>query len=138
MVKGLNELRRKFTQTVPAEVRKSATAALEKGAQEIVDMARSLVPVDKGDLRDSIGWTWGDAPAGSITLGTVGGQEYGTLRITVYAGNADGAFHAAWVEFGTQVMRAHPYFFPAYRSLRKRVRSRITRDINKAIKKGMQ
>lgn len=137
MVKGLEALRRKFTQTVPAEVRKSATAALEKGAQEIVDMARSLAPVDSGDLRDSIGWTWGDAPKGSLVLGTVGGQEYGTLRITVYAGNDD-AFYAAWQEFGTQNQRAHPYFFPAYRSLRRRVRSRITRDINKAIKKGMQ
>ncbi|WP_200898747.1 HK97-gp10 family putative phage morphogenesis protein [Candidatus Rhodobacter oscarellae] len=130
-------MRRKFTQTVPEEVRKSATAALEKGAQEIVDMARSLAPVDSGDLRDSIGWTWGDAPKGSLVLGAVGGQEYGTLRITVYAGNDD-AFYAAWQEFGTQNQRAHPYFFPAYRSLRRRVRSRITRDINKAIKKGMQ
>jgi HK97 gp10 family phage protein len=137
VVKGLEALRRKFTQTVPAEVRKSATAALEKGAQEIVDMARSLASVDSGDLRDSIGWTWGDAPKGSLVLGTVGGQEYGTLRITVYAGNDD-AFYAAWQEFGTQNQRAHPYFFPAYRSLRRRVRSRITRDINKAIKKGMQ
>ncbi len=137
MVKGLDALRRKFTQTVPAEVRKAATAALEKGAQEIVDMARSLVRVDSGELRDSIDWTWGDAPAGSLVLGTVGGQEYGTLRITIYAGNDD-AFYAAWQEFGTQNQRANPYFFPAYRSLRRRVRSRITRDINKAIKKGMQ
>ena len=137
MVKGLPELRRKFTQTIPEEVRKSATDALERGAQEIVDLARSLVPVDKGDLRESIGWTWGDAPSGSLTLGTVGGQEYGTLQITIYAGN-DEAFYARWLEFGTSKMRAHPYFFPAYRTLRRRVRGRITRSISGAIKRGMR
>jgi HK97 gp10 family phage protein len=103
---------------------------MEKSAQEIVALAKHLCPVDSGDLRDSIGWTWGDAPAGSMVLASTGGAA---LRITIYAGDSD-AFYARWLEFGTVKMAAHPYFFPAYRTLRKRVKGRTKRAINKAVK----
>lgn len=98
-------------------------------------MAKSLVPVDKGELRDSIGWTWGRPPKGAITLGKVAASQIATdLTITIYAGNSD-AYYARWVEFGTQKMGAQPYFFPSYRANKRQSRQRLSRAINQAAKK---
>ncbi|ASY56488.1 HK97-gp10 family putative phage morphogenesis protein [Sinorhizobium sp. CCBAU 05631] len=141
MVEGLDSLKRKLTLAIPYRVRQRTRAAMEKGAGEIVAMAKSLAPVlsehdprrKAGALRDSIGWTWGDAPKGSIVLAqsaSVDGE-----RITIYAGDSE-AFYARWVEFGTQKMPAIPFFFPSYRTLRKRVKGRITREMKKAIREG--
>lgn len=144
-IKGLKELQRKLDR-LPTAAKARIRTAMEQGAGEIVALAKSLVPVDTGSLRDSIGWTWGRAPNGALTLGkvqTVGGD----LTITVYAGNSD-AFWARWVEFGTKShaaggmfegatipdIPASPFFFVSYRANRKRVKSRITRAINKAAK----
>lgn len=141
MVEGLDSLRRKLTVTIPERVRRQTRLAMEKGAGEIVDMAKALAPVlsehdprrKAGALRDSIGWTWGDAPKGSIVLARSAASD--GERITIYAGN-DEAFYARWVEFGTQKMPAIPFFFPSYRALRKRVKGRITREMKKAIREG--
>ncbi|WP_196258570.1 HK97-gp10 family putative phage morphogenesis protein [Pelagibacterium limicola] len=130
-IQRLNRKLSRFTEDVAKELRRE----MEKSAQEIVNMARRLVPVDEGDLRDSIGWTWGNAPEGAMTLGEVrGGRGKGNLRITIYAGNSK-AFWARWVEFGTKKMRARPYFFPSYRANKKRMRGRITRATNKAARR---
>lgn len=108
--------------------------ALETSADEIVSMAQRLVPVDKGDLRDSVGWTWGKAPKGAMTLGKVAEASLaGDLTITIYAGNSE-AFYSRFVEFGTQKMPAQPYFYPAYRASKKRAKSRVRRSITKAAK----
>lgn len=119
---------------MPAHVEAAARRAMEKGAKELVAAMKRMVPVDSGDLRDSIGWTWGSAPKGSRVLAESASDSRG-LKITVYAGNNE-AFYARWVEFGTSKSAAHPFFFPAYRSLRKRIKSRITREMRKAIKAG--
>lgn len=133
MVQGISALNKKLTVTIPAKVEATTRKAMEKSAQELVDMMKRLVPVDSGDLRDSIGWTWGDAPKGSFTiLKASGGAAYSGLRIVVYAGNRE-AFYARWQEFGTQKQAAQPFFFPSYRTLRRRIKSRITREMKKAI-----
>ena len=134
MVEGLDRLKRKMTVSIPRHVRAATRAAMEKSANEIVASARTFAPVDTGDLRDSIGWTWGDAPKGALTLASsrpVGDGE----RITIYAGGGD-AFYARFQEFGTQAMPASPFFFPAYRLNRKRAKGRITRAMKKAIREG--
>lgn len=128
-VEGLASLRRKLA-ALPEASQAAVRKALETGAGEIVAMAKRLVPRDSGDLQNSIGWTWGDAPKGSIALASGGSGE---MRITVYAGN-DEAFYARWVEFGTASAAAHPFFFPSYRALRKRVRGRVERGVRKALK----
>ncbi|MDW9781814.1 HK97-gp10 family putative phage morphogenesis protein [Sinorhizobium meliloti] len=153
-LRGLMELQRKL-RALPGKARQRIREAMANGAGEIVDMAKALVPVDKGDLKDSIGWTWGRAPKGSITIGTVK-ETGGDLTITIYAGS-DEAFYARWVEFGTKPhsvaqgadlsrnkrqdepdyhpgMSAQPFFYVSYRANRKRVKSRITRAINRAAK----
>ncbi len=138
-VDGLDRLEARFNR-IPKAVVDANVRAMEKGADEIVAMMKRIVPVRSGALRKSIGWTWGEAPRGSITIGSVRGRKYGTLRITIYAGTRDkklgnmDAFYARFVEFGTKHAAAHPFFYPSYRALRKRVKNRIVRESRKAIK----
>lgn len=139
-VEGAARVRRLLAQ-IPAKVQEAAQRSLEQSAEEIVQLMRRLAPRDSGALANSIGWTWGNAPAGSMTLGTVKGGKasgsiYGSMVITIYAGGegagAD-ALNARFQEFGTRKMRANPFFYPAYRANKKRVRSRLTRAIRKAL-----
>lgn len=129
-VRNRERLMRKL-KALPEAVKADIRVALERSADEIVALAKSLVPVDKGALRDSIGWTYGEAPKGSMALATGGS---GDLKVTVYAGSSD-AFYARWVEFGTVNMSGIPFFFPAYRALRRRVRSRVSRAVTKAARR---
>jgi HK97 gp10 family phage protein len=125
---------RKKLKAVAPSIEKAVAASLEKSAQEIVDLAKSLCPVDRGDLRNSIGWTWGDAPDGAIVLAA---SEGAAMRITIYAGSDD-AFYVRWVEFGHSTASPQPFFLPAYRTLRKRIKNRTNRDTKKAIDKVMK
>lgn len=155
MVDGVAEFRLFMYRTVPDAVRAAARDALEKGADELVAKMRSLAPVKDGALRASIGWAWGEPPKGTIALDDLSPAEDPSMRIVIYAGNDD-AFYVRWIEFGTSphsvqsgadISRgkgqggvqhpgasAHPFFWPAYRSLKSRIRARITRAINKAIR----
>jgi HK97 gp10 family phage protein len=152
MVQGVSELRKALA-AIPKRVEAAARPAMEAGAEELVKMMKRLAPVDDGDLRESIGWTWGNAPAGSKVLTQTDPDERG-LKITVYAGNKK-AYYSTFVEFGTAPhnvatgggnkgfdgvasghpgSRAQPFFFPSYRALKKRIQSRIRREMKKAIK----
>lgn len=154
MVQGLSRLRTKLTVTLPRRVEAATRKAMETGADELVAMMKRLVPVDDGDLRDSIGWKWGAAPKGAVVL-TESEPDARGMRITIYAGN-EKAYYARWVEFGvqrqaigdrltdkrgrvrvarrtTRGVSAQPFFFPSWRSLRNRIRRRITREMRKAV-----
>ena len=129
---------------IPDIVREAAASAMEECAAEIVAEMKMLVPVDSGDLRDSIGWTWGDIPAGSFMIdeirsGKNAGQQYATLRIKIYAGSRE-AFYARFIEFGTKTgVRAQPFFFAAYKKWggKAKFRHRIRAAIRKRIKEAM-
>lgn len=153
---GLSSFQKRM-RAIPQAVRDAVRPAMERSAEEICTIARGLCPVDDGVLKASIGWTWGAAPQGSISLGAV--SDGSALSITVYAGN-DAAFYARWVEFGTAAhalgkgsdlhgtggrrrrqhgtmhpgAAAQPFFFPAYRLGKKRAMNRIKRAIGKAVK----
>ena len=132
---------------IPDIAREAAAAAMEECAAEIVAEMKLLVPVDSGDLRDSIGWTWGDIPAGSFMIdeirsGKNAGDQYATLRIKIYAGNKD-AFYARFIEFGTKTgVKAQPFFFAAYKKwggkakFRARIRAAIRKRIKEAFNNG--
>jgi HK97 gp10 family phage protein len=128
--------------------------AMEGAAQAITDTMRRFAPVDEGALRDSIGWTWGDAPKGSISMS----HKIGTLSITIFAGNEE-AFYARWIEFGTAPHNtakgggnksfqgegrqhpgapARPFFFPAYRAHKKKVKADIRKAITAAVKEAVR
>lgn len=136
MVKGLKSLHNKLTRKIPDAVRRQVRKAMEKSAEEIVAGARRFVPVSPGGgtLRDSIGWTWGDPPGGSLVLAESKAKP-GDLKLTVFAGSK-AAYYVRFVEFGTVSQTAQPFFFPAYRTVKKRVKSRTTRAMRKAIREG--
>ena len=129
---------------IPDVAREAAAAAMEEGAQEIVDAMKMAAPFKSGDLRDSIGWTWGEVPAGSFMIdeirsGKNKGDQYATLRIKIYAGNRD-AFYARFQEFGTRSQPAQPFFLPTWRKerakFRRRIRDRIRKRIREAFNNG--
>ncbi|TXC73964.1 hypothetical protein FSZ31_04380 [Sphingorhabdus soli] len=81
-------------------VGESALAALEPVAED----ARSLAPVESGDLRDSI--------VVSLTLPD-GGEAYFDGRAAFVGPLTSSQFYAWFVEMGTVKMRAEPFLLPA-------------------------
>ena len=123
---------------IPDIAREAAAAAMEEGAQEIVDAMKMAAPVQTGDLRDSIGWTWGEVPAGSFVIdeirsGRNQGDQYATLRIKIYAGNRE-AFYARFQEFGTRSQPAQSFFFSTWKAKRAEFRRKIRARVRTAIK----
>ncbi|TXI03387.1 MAG: HK97 gp10 family phage protein [Rhizobium sp.] len=139
-ITNLDRLNRKLKQ-LPAVARELIRAEMAKAADEIVGMMKRLAPVlavpvkdrRSGALRDSIGWTWGAAPKGSVVVASVASKS-DDMRITIYAGNAE-AYYARWVEFGTQKMRAHPYFYVSWRANKRRTVRRLGKAVRDAAKK---
>lgn len=116
---------------LPGVARNDMRESLAQSAREITNLMEQLVPQDSGDLAGSIGWTFGKAPKGTLAIGFV---KSGELTVTIYCGDSD-AYYARWIEFGTQKMAAQPFFFPAYRALRKRASTRIKRSARRSAKK---
>ena len=101
---------------MPKEVKKESRIALKVGADELTGAMKSLVPVVSGDLKSSIRHY----------------ENSTTDRLSwrVTAGNNTTVPYARIVEFKYK----RGFFWPVYRALRRRVRSRITRHVNKGIK----
>tara|TARA_Y100000815_G_scaffold232876_2_gene223896 strand:- start:121890 stop:122360 length:471 start_codon:yes stop_codon:yes gene_type:complete len=146
---GLDKLNRKL-KTIPREAETAAKDAVVKGANEIAALQRSLVPVVDGDLQDSIHVT--NPGESTPPYSQPGGQRTAKdLEAIVTAGNSK-VRYAHLVEFGTAQhvnagifagtknpgTTARPFFWPGFRALRKRVKSRITRSINKAVREAAQ
>lgn len=128
---GLARLNNKLTRTIPRAAKAAAQRAVIEGAHTVAELQYSLAPVDDGDLRNSIEVT----PPGSMTppYSHPGGSQMareGQALIT--AGNTD-VRYAHLVEYGTIKTPAQPYFWPAWRSLRTRVKGNVTRSIKKAV-----
>lgn len=138
-MQGQAALKARF-EAVPQKIRDALALELEKQATKIVAEMQRIVPVDTGALRESIGWTWGDAPKGSISVGRVKGKQYAKMSITIYVGTRDkslgsaDAYYARFQEFGTVKMAANPFFFPTWRANKMRARSAMTRAVRKAAK----
>ncbi len=135
MVQGLDRFNKRWS-AIPEMVRRAVIEEMEKQAHDVTEEMWSRAPHgETGRLGASIGWTWGDAPKGTMTLGTVGGREYGSLRITIYAGG-DEAFYARFQEFGTANMVANPFFYPVWRAKKKKVKAGMSRALRKGIRQA--
>ena len=137
MIQGLEALRAKL-KAMPEGIKQEVRTSLVQSANEIASTARALAPVEDGDLRESIVVT---EPGKLTPLHSSGGShKVGDMAAAVTAGNA-AVRYAAPVEFGhdgdgkPEGAAPRPFFWPAYRSKKKRVRSRTARAINKAAKK---
>ena len=128
MVQGIDKLKRRLVDEIPAKVRAEMERAMLDSADQIVAGARLRVPVDEGDVRDSIRHH-------GIREGKRGG-----LYIAITAGDRstenDGYQVARLLEFGTMKMPAQPFLLPAYRANRRRARARMRRAARDAIMKG--
>lgn len=144
MVTGTAQLRARFKR-VPEIVRRELSAQMEKEAEKLVAEMNSVKPTARID----IGWTWGDAPKGSLTIGSFKGREFGKLKVTIYAVGDD--IPAEWFEFGTSTrfhktgknagrstgkMPATPFFWPIYRANRRRIRTNLSRAVSRAMRKA--
>ena len=118
---------------IPKAARKAVEPALLKSGKELAERVKALAPTKTGALRESIAIT----PPGQQTpaYGTGGQRMAKENEVIVTAGNSD-VRYAAHIEYGTKHAHAEPFFWPAYRLSKKRIRSRAKRAINKAVKEA--
>ncbi|MGV1801565.1 HK97-gp10 family putative phage morphogenesis protein [Agrobacterium vitis] len=148
-IRNLDRLKRRI-RSMPSATKAEIRAALDDGSSEMVDLAKSFVPEKTGALARSIDKTWGEyKPENANVRGVSSGGGGHDLSVVIHAGDAE-AYYASWVEFGTAShtnggkfkgtmhpgAKANPYFFPAYRLLKKRMKSKLSRAMRRAIKKA--
>ncbi len=131
-IQNRDRLRRKI-KALPALVREELGAAIQKSADEITAIQRSMAPEDDGTLKSTIHNDY-DPDDLRATL-TAGGEA---TTVPVRDGLDADYDYALGQEFGTAKMPANPFFFPGYRLGKKRAKGRITRAINKAAKRVAQ
>lgn len=145
-LKNYPQLRAKL-QKLRDDTAADVAPAMAKAAQDIVDMMQRLVPVNSGDLRESIGFTFGAAPkyAQKVTS-----ASFGATTVTIFAGNSK-VRYAHLVEFGTAAhtngglfagsqhpgTTPKPFFFVSYRALKKEAASMIRKAIKDAVKRAV-
>lgn len=115
------EIIRERLKALPEKVMARVSAALAESGDDVVRLAKQMVPVDQGVLRDSITWAWGDASLGrkdgkaSTGYGLAGVIKRGSneLTTTISVGS-DAAYLKAhkrplnlprWIEYGTQAQK---------------------------------
>lgn len=121
-----DRLRRRM-KAIPVEVRKALKA------QNAINAA-DLVAVQKGFAAASFSDPTGKLQ-GSIKHQDVSDSTRISQRVT--AGSRE-APYAAWVEFGTSKNDPRPFFWPAYRLMRRRMKSRMSRAAKKAITEAIK
>jgi HK97 gp10 family phage protein len=121
MIFGLSSLNRKLN-AIPKATRVEVRRVLDKSADEMVLLARNLVAVDDGNLRDTI-----DKQPGKHEMAVV-------VRAGGDATTVNGYDYALAVEHGTVDTPQQEFFWPAYRAIKKRAKSRATRAIKKAVR----
>jgi len=121
---------------IPTAVKQAVQPALIKSGEELASAMQTLAPEDTGALKKSIVVT----PPGHATPSHSqpgGSRVAGENEVLVTAGN-DRVRYAHLVEYGTAKAKDHPYFWPAFRLLRKRIQNRTKRTIGKAVREGWQ
>lgn len=143
---------RKQLNALPDKAKTRVEAALWEGAQEIVAVAKDLVPKKERILENSIRAEFTTKDRNSIIVGPSGGFLVANGRPTNLP---------RWVEFGTHAQKkgqrvaslgkrgkvrsrisqgdhdatpAQPFLYPAYRAKKKAVRARIAKAVNQAMK----
>ena len=108
--------------------------ALIKSGDELVARMQTLAPVRSGALKASIEATYpGQAtPAYSQPGGSRVAKEN---EVLVTAGNAE-VRYPHLVEYGTSHSPAKPFFWPAYRLTKQRIKNRLKRAVSKAVREN--
>ena len=134
MVNGIPQVQAMFRRKAAAVVA-AGKAAARKGGEDVAKAMRYLAPKDQRELVNSI------RVEDATTRSTSRGGEVGFIGVVVKAGDESTIVtnergqrfqNAKLQENGTKNMSANPYFNPAYRANRTRVRGAITRAVRKA------
>lgn len=138
-IDGVDKLIRKLDRLPAAIGRNIERRVLMEAGEIIAARARELVPVDTGNLRDSI--VVSDRPlGGAFKMDAAGAASTGEGRMTVYIGPKTGGrndgYYGHMVEFGTVKMAAQPFLRPAFDSTKGQVQSRIAGDLAAAISRA--
>lgn len=104
-------------------------AAQAENAAEMAALARAWAPRDQGALAESTKVERYERKAGFARHRVVSG-----VSGRAAGGGGRKPYYARWVEFGSPFRRATPYFYPAYRTLRRKFRKRLSA----AFKRGRQ
>lgn len=118
-IQGRIELRNK-ARALRTRVAASVRPAVIQAAELIIATQKRLVPVDDGDLRDSIHWEQDQ-------------KSENATRLLIVAGGKP-APHARIIEFGRENAAPVPFFFPAYRAERKRAKAIISKAVRAAVR----
>lgn len=86
-------------------IRRQVVKVVNETAEEVLDIACQLVPVDTGELKES---------------GHLEPYNQGELNRVVFD-----AEHARFVEYGTSVSAAQPFLRPAAEAVKKRLNRRL-------------
>ncbi len=100
--------------------------ASEKSAREHAELARRFAPEQSGNLK------------AAIYAAKVPGRLGPAWKVAVDQGDGPtgrDAFYGFWVEFATINTPAQPFFFPSFRLVKRRHKGRVTRAINKEVKR---
>lgn len=130
-----NRIQRKVM-SLPKAYLEATVPALEKSAEELAALQRRFAPEDTGALRQSIAIT-GPNQATPAYSQPGGSRVAAENEVLVTAGNSD-VRYAHLVEHGTAEAEAQPYFWPAFRMLRKRIENRVNRAGRKAIRERLK
>lgn len=133
MSKQTQRLSRRL-EAIPKAVKRAVEPALIRAGTDLSVMQRVLAPRDTGALQDSIHVT---APGETTPpYSQPGGSTTARAnQVLVTVGNTD-VRYPHLVEYGTADAPAQPFFWNAYRLMRKRLGSRIKRAIRKAVKEA--
>lgn len=144
-VRRKDELFRKLRRAAPAADEELQKAG-RQSAEEMAALAISFAPEDSGDLKESIEVT----PPGQRTPEySQGGAVVPAGAFAVTAGNRD-VRYPHFPEYGTRQFIAggmfegaqhpgtprQPYFWPAYRIVRRKHKGRASRALGKAVKRA--
>jgi HK97 gp10 family phage protein len=124
-----------------------APLAIERSAAIAIQLMQRLAPVKTGKLKRSIRFAMGNGGAARTSVRRSG--SLGKTRVVGYilagddttiVGGSRGAKkgggrrwqNARLQEFGTQSMPAKPFFYPAWRASKQKVKAQIARELRKA------
>jgi HK97 gp10 family phage protein len=132
---GIEKLTKRLN-AIPLAVREAAYPSLEKNGEELVDAMKALAEPsrDTGALIESITLTKGGESTPPYSQ-PGGSHVVPENAVAITAGNT-AVRYPHLVEYGTTKAEAQPFFWPAYRLLKKRMVGRTKRAISKAVREG--
>jgi HK97 gp10 family phage protein len=130
MTDGFLEVQKALSKLAPTIQEKVVVGATRAAAKVVADEAKSRVPVDTGLLKKSIGVAKAKkkdtpkdvvkfyvVPKSKIKFTTKGTMDGKAVKVKTNTS----AFHAHFIEFGTEKMAARPFLRPAMESTRTEV-----------------